>query len=267
MGTRLFATAGASLLCGAAAAAHVGDINLVVVSAPDGSLSIQTNFYESDGSIVENVRVFGSLFGDSGFPEFTSNPGFDAEPGTFAPGTRVGFNAPEGFFRFVGDGLLPVDSTWLNVKFLTAEVDIGPLPTPGFDLAVQSNGGWHRHFSFTLKDGVSLLPPPGIYVLPLTLYSTDPEVGESPLFYLVFDYGMGELAQDEAMAWIAEHLIVSPCAGDLDEDGTVGPSDLATLLGAWGTSPRAGAAPDLDGDGLVGAGDLAILLGAWGPCS
>ncbi len=55
-----------------------------------------------------------------------------------------------------------------------------------------------------------------------------------------------------------------PCAGDLDGDGVVGASDLAALLGAWGSG--AGAPADLDGNGVVGAGDLAALLGAWGAC-
>ena len=47
--------------------------------------------------------------------------------------------------------------------------------------------------------------------------------------------------------------------GDLDDDGVVGASDLAILLGQWG---RAGSA-DLDQDGTVGPGDLARVLGAW----
>ncbi|MBL9147515.1 MAG: FG-GAP repeat protein [Phycisphaerae bacterium] len=51
------------------------------------------------------------------------------------------------------------------------------------------------------------------------------------------------------------------CNGDLDGNGTIGPPDLAILLGAWGF-PGA----DLDGDATVGPNDLAILLGAWGPC-
>lgn len=52
------------------------------------------------------------------------------------------------------------------------------------------------------------------------------------------------------------------CPADLDHSGSVGPSDLAILLGAWGGTGPA----DLDGNGLVGSTDLAILLGAWGPC-
>ncbi len=51
--------------------------------------------------------------------------------------------------------------------------------------------------------------------------------------------------------------IVSP---DLDGNGTVDASDLAILLGAWGTNTPA---KDLNGDGIVSAADLAILLGAW----
>lgn len=51
------------------------------------------------------------------------------------------------------------------------------------------------------------------------------------------------------------------CDADLDGDGMVGPSDLASLLGAWGT-PGA----DLDGDGQTGASDLTVLLGSWGDC-
>jgi hypothetical protein len=56
-----------------------------------------------------------------------------------------------------------------------------------------------------------------------------------------------------------------PCAGDLDLDGSVGPTDLALLLGAWGTDGLATGA-DINEDGVVSAPDLAILLGAWGPC-
>ena len=38
---------------------------------------------------------------------------------------------------------------------------------------------------------------------------------------------------------------------------------LAVMLAAWGT---AGTNADLDGDGSVGSSDLAVLLAAWGWC-
>ena len=47
---------------------------------------------------------------------------------------------------------------------------------------------------------------------------------------------------------------------DITGDGMVNGTDLAALLGVWGT---ANPAADLDGDGTVGGGDLAMLLGCW----
>ncbi|MDZ4828592.1 MAG: hypothetical protein SGJ09_00150 [Phycisphaerae bacterium] len=244
---------------------HAGDINpsVLPIGAPeDGMMKIQTNGIDNQGEIVANLRIFAADFGDSGFPQFTANPGFDALPSTFTPGTRVGFHAPEGFLVFSGEALAPVSTERLNVKFLTLQVNIGAAPSAGFDLAVQANGGWHRHLSYTISDTTLPLPVPGIYVLPMTLYSTDPSVLESDLFWMVFDYQMGQEAQDDAMTWIASHLLAPVCPGDLDADSIVGPSDLATLLGAWGSRGAA----DLDSDGAVGPADLAIILGSWGSC-
>ncbi|MBL9147372.1 MAG: hypothetical protein JNM94_01630 [Phycisphaerae bacterium] len=49
-------------------------------------------------------------------------------------------------------------------------------------------------------------------------------------------------------------------SADLDGDGAVSGTDLAILLGAWGT---VGGPADLDEDGTVGASDLGILLALW----
>jgi hypothetical protein len=46
--------------------------------------------------------------------------------------------------------------------------------------------------------------------------------------------------------------------GDLNGDGSVNASDLASLLGAWGT-----AGGDVNGDGTTDAADMAALLNAW----
>ncbi|MBX3355452.1 MAG: hypothetical protein KF724_07110 [Phycisphaeraceae bacterium] len=53
------------------------------------------------------------------------------------------------------------------------------------------------------------------------------------------------------------------CPADLNGNNSVEGSDLAILLGAWGTNLPAA---DLNGNGVVEGGDLAILLGAWGAC-
>ena len=55
----------------------------------------------------------------------------------------------------------------------------------------------------------------------------------------------------------------TPCAGDIDEDGTVGVNDLLAIVDMWG---QAGGAGDVDEDGVVGVGDLLALIDAWGAC-
>lgn len=49
--------------------------------------------------------------------------------------------------------------------------------------------------------------------------------------------------------------------GDINEDCIVDGTDLAIVLGFWGSSTGGG---DVDGDGSTGGPDLAIVLGFWG---
>lgn len=65
-----------------------------------------------------------------------------------------------------------------------------------------------------------------------------------------------------AIARIRVGATSNPCPADVNGSGTVDASDLASLLGGWGS-----ASPDLNGDGIVNASDLATLLAAWGPCN
>lgn len=83
--------------------------------------------------------------------------------------------------------------------------------------------------------------------------------GEDLVIHTEVIYGYGSFAGLQ----IIPH--VNPCPADLTANGTVGPADLAILLGTWGPAGP-GAAADLDGDGMVGPADLAVLLGNWGPC-
>ena len=54
------------------------------------------------------------------------------------------------------------------------------------------------------------------------------------------------------------------CPHDLDADGSIGVSDLLSLLADWG--PCEGCPGDFDGDGTVGLSDLLALLANWGAC-
>lgn len=53
---------------------------------------------------------------------------------------------------------------------------------------------------------------------------------------------------------------------DLTEDGAVGPSDLAVVLGNWGPVPPNDPVADINEDGVVDAADLTLVLSEWGPC-
>ncbi|MBT8484323.1 MAG: multicopper oxidase family protein [Phycisphaerae bacterium] len=58
---------------------------------------------------------------------------------------------------------------------------------------------------------------------------------------------------------------VPPCPADIDDDGTVGFTDLIRVIATWG--PCLGPCPaDLDGDMVVGFTDLLSVLAAWGAC-
>ena len=54
------------------------------------------------------------------------------------------------------------------------------------------------------------------------------------------------------------------CPWDVDDDGSVGVSDLLALLASWG--PCKGCPADFDGNDDVGVSDLLVLLANWGPC-
>ncbi len=58
--------------------------------------------------------------------------------------------------------------------------------------------------------------------------------------------------------------VAAACPWDLDDNGSVGVSDLLALLADWG--PCKGCPADFDGNGTVGASDLLALLANWGLC-
>ncbi len=254
----------AALLCAMPALAqHSGDIGLVVEGGTIATHQIGA------GGIGAPQRVFTATFGDAGAPYFTSNPGFDCVPGTFVPGTRVGFRFAAPLLLWDGAAFVPTDAGGpllgerLRAAFLTANATTADGPVPGFDLAVQSNGGWHRHLSYTLLPATgAAVPEAGVYLVSLQLYSTDPAVHDSPTLLLVMNADADESVLADAVAAAEASLAPAPCDSDLNADGRVDGADLGLLLGSWGGSGAA----DLNGDGTVNGADLGALLGAFGDC-
>lgn len=229
----------------------------ITIAIDDGRLVTTAD----TGAGLVAQRVFSADFGALGVPDFTDEPGFLAAPGTFAPGSRTGFNITAGLRRFNGSACEPAGVERIDASFLTLSAVIGSAPSTGFDLAVQSDGGWHRHFNFALFAEDGKLPADGIYVAELELYSTDGVTKPSAPFWIVFNDERSETEHDAAIAWVDANLATASCATDLDGDGQTASTDLAILLAAWGT-----AAADLTGDAATDSADIAALLSAWGPC-
>ncbi|MFM8731263.1 MAG: hypothetical protein ACKOGJ_01885, partial [Phycisphaerales bacterium] len=56
----------------------------------------------------------------------------------------------------------------------------GAGPAPGFDLAVQPDGGWHIHPSMELLAAPGAAgPDTGVYLVQLDIYSTDAAIAAS----------------------------------------------------------------------------------------
>ncbi len=128
--------------------------------------------------------------------------------------------------------IVAVDETkegprYLNVR--TIGLDIGS-PIHGRDGGIDHGNGYHG------------------------IYGTDD--------WLTFeDIGSSD---GEAAIKVEGTLVTPECPADLDSDGTVGVSDLLSLLASWG--PCKGCPADFDGNGAVGVSDLLVLLANWGPC-
>jgi hypothetical protein len=76
----------------------------------------------------------------------------------------------------------------------------------------------------------------------------------------------GGVASGAAVPAVAVRLQAQEgIAGDVNGDGAVDGSDLAIMLGSWGSCQACPSCPaDLDGNCVVDAADLAVLLGSWG---
>ncbi len=80
----------------------------------------------------------------------------------------------------------------------------------------------------------------------------------------------GDFADTALVMSVGMSCVVScgNCPTDANDDGQIGPFDLAALLAAWGPCKAGDPCECLDAnsDAVIGPFDLAALLAAWGPC-
>jgi len=239
-------------------AQHIGDIFVGL----NGNQLI-TGQINPDQTIDTTARVFRSTFGDSGFPGFTANPGYDAAF-IFNPASRIGFNILSPLQYWNGRGFEATGGETIEISFLTLTRTTDVCVVPGFDLAVQANGGWHRHLSMFLNPPSGGSAAPGIYLLKLELYYTAPGFLDSPPYWIVFNHEVDAATHNAAFVWAQQNLPNPTCAADFNHDGTVNVNDLLAVIADWGAA--ACNPTDLNGDGAVNVSDLLQVIGSWGSC-
>jgi hypothetical protein len=129
-------------------------------------------------------------------------------PGTFVPGTPVGFD------------ILAALRVWNGTDFSTTTATIslslgplGPITTPptdmvvpGFFIPATEEGEWHHHPTFTINPDAD----PGSYLLQLRVLTQDGSLGPSLPFWEVWNYGDTPQNQEAAFNWVQENLIPAP---------------------------------------------------------
>ena len=161
---------------------HVGHAGDIYVGVENGRI---TTGLISDDAVSGEMRTFESEFGDAGVPGFTADPGWEAYPGTFNPDARVGWESLAGLRMWNGNGFDEGIEESITVSFGPSSFEIGASASGGFDLAVQPDGGIHRHLSFFLNHPTNT-PLPGIYLVELELYATEGPEHSEP-FWIVFN--------------------------------------------------------------------------------
>jgi hypothetical protein len=193
---------------------HAGDVFLTT----DGG-RITTGRY--DAGVFTPGRVFGSEFGEIA-PNYSDEPGFDNLPGTFTPGTSIGFNFRKALRVWNGSDF----NTIAPVQIEFSYGPLGPVATPltdvltsGFSVAVAANGEWHEHYDMTI-----LAPATdGVYLLEMELFSDQPGLGASLPFWFVFNQNTSELIHDEAIEYVEQNIVPAPgAAGLLAAGGLLG---------------------------------------------
>ncbi len=201
----------ASLLSAAAVALVVSTAGAVI---PEGDVApyidggvLKTGLVSEDGlTFTPGVRVFFAELG-ADVPNFTAEPGWQGEDGTFAP---------DGIFTFQVNRAV---RAWNGTDFSTVagqiRLSFGPL-TPvtspfadtvvaGFDLPIDEEGGLHDHPDYEL-----LAPAAdGVYLLDLSFTVPGQNLGPTEPVWILFGQNADELTSQAAFDF-AQATIPTP---------------------------------------------------------
>ncbi len=228
----------------------------IVVGAADPDL----------GQVVYPSPIKAAVLGAEGFPNFTNDPGFNAELGALNPGMTIGFNilkAPRIWdqtnmnFDTIASEQITVRAAGQNI--LTPMSD---MVVPGIvfgQASFDASASFHHHLQYLLNGAI---PPAidGVWLLELELWSESSSVESSDPLYIVFGQGDGEDDIQSAIAWIENNLIDTPCLADLSGDGSLNFLDVSAFLSAFSAQDPVA---DFNPDGQFNFLDVSAFLSAF----
>ncbi len=202
-----------SLVAGAAQA-HEGDVGLAISGG-----RIVTGIVEEIAPGVEVVtpgqRAFAGELADVGGLIYSEDPGLFTTSGTFTANSSLAFTIHGQLRSWNGSDFGTVSAERLLIEFgpdarLTPTTDS---LVSGFAFNVGPTGGFDEHYNFTLQDGVGgNNPSSGVYLLALSLSSSDAAIATSEPFYLVLNFGQDELVHDAAVEYVENVIVPAPGA-------------------------------------------------------
>ncbi|MCC6360597.1 MAG: hypothetical protein IT450_17805 [Phycisphaerales bacterium] len=219
------------------------DANLESGVFPDGA-----TFTSDDlGSefIIENAALF---FND--FPAYGSPVNVLTFGRAFVPGDNLSIGVCSSIWMDLAE---PASAASLDIAYY----ENGPWGGIVYHLDAIQAGTVVATDSFTLANGGGRDNP--------SFSTLSVSAAEFDTLHLYATFGAEFSAPRGMIDNLALTSATPPCPGDLNGDGQVDLSDLATLLSNFGTPSGAGADQgDLDADGDVDLSDLAALLGNFG---
>ncbi|HIB69320.1 MAG TPA: hypothetical protein EYO33_30620 [Phycisphaerales bacterium] len=106
------------------------------------------------------------------------------------------------------------------------------------------------------------LPPvvEGVWLLELELWDESGSVDPSDPLYILFAQGEGEDQLEDAIAWVQDNRIGSPCLADLNGDGSLDFFDVSAFLTAYNAQDLVA---DFNNDGQFNFFDVSVFLSAY----
>ncbi len=236
---------------------HTGDVILAVQS---GRI-VTGGGIVSQGTFVEQ-RLIGVTLGAQGVPSFSSNPGYDCEPGTFPGGSAIGFNIRDRLWRWGGSAFAPTEGEVMQISSGPSSRVSGAGFVAGFTLSVSSGGQWHKHLGMLLQQGSASSVSDGVYLLEMELFH-NAGVATSRPYYLLFNQNASQGAMSAGEAFVRARVLPPLQPGDTNGDGRVDFVDLNSVLSSFGVAGQ-WLGGDVNRDGVVNFLDLNIVLGAFG---